>query len=54
MTIFMLGIIIIQLAFVLSLLNTIKKQNYIKLQIAVEENGWTEDKCNKIAEKALN
>ena len=54
MTIFMLGIIIIQLAWVLSLLNTIKRQNYIKLQMTAEENDWSEDKCDEIAKKSLN
>lgn len=53
MTIFMLCIISIQLAWGLSLLNTIKRQNYIKLQMTIEENGWSEDKCHELIEKAL-
>lgn len=52
-TIFMLCIITVLLIWIMRLLIVIKRQNYIKLQMTVEENGWSEDKAKEIAEKAL-
>jgi len=53
MEIFVLCIISIQIAWVLSVLNTIKKQNYIQMTMTAEQNGWSEEKCNQLTEKAL-
>lgn len=52
-TIFMLCIISILLICIMRLLMVIKSQNYIKMQMTVEENGWSEDKAKEIVEIAL-
>lgn len=54
MTIFLLCVIVVQLVWVVSTLNTIKRQNYIKMQMTIAENDWSEDEADALARKALD